>query len=301
MLLRSCPICGTPSSSAKLFLKQNIDPSRMSNFSFASRKTPEFMCHQLVKCLTCDLVYANSPPDQETLAHAYHISDFDSTSEADDAAAAYIRAIQPILRDIKNKKAALEIGTGTGIFLQSLKEQGFEHVVGIEPSSSAIAAAPAHRQAWIRESIFREADFEPESFDLICCFMTLEHVRDPNDIVSAASRLLRPSGVIILITHNYHSWINRLLGKRSPIIDIEHMQLFSPLSIERLLTANKFKNVRINSFYNRYAVRYWIRLLPINFNTKQKIIKTLDRIGFANNKLTFNVGNILSYGYRSNK
>lgn len=295
---RSCPVCGTASSAAKLFLKRNIDPSRVSAFSFASRKLPEFMCHQLVQCPTCDLVYANEPPDQSVLAHAYHVSDFDSAEEAEDAAAAYDKGLLPVLSGLENMGAALEIGTGTGIFLEALRTRGFKTLVGVEPSSAAIAAAPAHRQAWIHEAIFQESDFQPDSFDLICCFMTLEHVRDPNEIVSAATRLLRPGGAIALVTHDYRSFINRALGKRSPIIDIEHMQLFSPISIRQLLERNGFGSVEVNSLQNRYALRYWVRLLPFGVGLKQSMIKGLDVIGLANTKLAFNVGNMLAFGYR---
>lgn len=279
-------------------MKQNIDPAKLSSFSFASRKLPEFMCHQLLQCTSCDLVYANDPPDQSLLAHAYHVSDFDSHQEADDAALAYARAIQPVLRKLKSLDAALEIGTGTGIFLDHLKQSGFKRVLGVEPSSAAIAAAPEHRRAWIQEGIFREEDHAPESYDLICCFMTLEHVLDPNTIVSAASKLLRPGGAIALVTHDYRSWVNRLLGKRSPIIDIEHMQLFSPKSIHTLLRLNHFQGIQVHSFHNRYALRYWMRLLPVSAEHKQSFIGALEHVGLADRRLSFNVGNMLSYGYR---
>ena len=256
------------------------------------------MCHRLVSCPTCDLVYANDPPDQSVLANAYHVADFDSAQEADDAAAAYDLAVKSVLSRLKNKNAALEIGTGTGVFLESLKAGGFKTVVGVEPSSAAIAAAPLHRQAWIRESIFRELDFQPDSFDFICCFMTLEHVRDPHEIVSAATRLLRPGGAIALVTHDYRSGINRLLGRRSPIIDIEHMQLFSPISIRQLLQRNGFESIGVNSFQNRYTLRYWMRLLPLSVGLKQKLIHGLGAVGLAEIKISLNVGNMLSFGYR---
>jgi 2-polyprenyl-3-methyl-5-hydroxy-6-metoxy-1,4-benzoquinol methylase len=298
---RPCPVCNTPSAKAKLFLKQNIDPTKLSEFSFASRKLPEFMCHELVQCTVCDLVYASSPPDQSVLAHAYHVSEFDSAIEADDAAMAYSYAVQPILGALKNKDSALEIGTGTGVFLEALKNSGFKTLVGVEPSSAAIAAAPAHRRTWIRESIFKEADYQPESFDFICCFMTLEHVRDPHEIVSAASRLLRPGGAIALVTHNYRSGVNRILGKRSPIIDIEHMQLFSPNSIRQLLDRSGFGAIKVSSFQNSYALRYWVRLLPISLKGKQRIIGLAEALGLANVKLGFNVGNMISYGFRPEK
>src|SRR5450830_1071724 len=170
---RSCPVCNTPSDQAQLFIAKNIDPELISGFSFASRKTPEYMCHQLVRCRICDLVYADTPPAVEELAQAYHTASYDSAEEANDAAMSYAEAIKPVLQALAHRGVALEIGTGTGIFLEHLKSDGFSELIGVEPSSAAIAAAPESRRIWIREGMFREQDFEPASIDLICCFMTM--------------------------------------------------------------------------------------------------------------------------------
>lgn len=298
MSLRSCPVCDSNSAKAKLFLQKNFNPERVSSFSFASRKLPEFMCHQLMQCDTCDLVYANEPPDQSVLAQAYHAASFDSAQEADDAAMAYENAVKPVLNILNCKDSALEIGAGTGIFLEVLRKYGFKTTVGVEPSSAAIEAAPEHRKSWIKESIFTESEFDPSSFDLICCFMTLEHVRDPNEIVSAAMRLLKPGGAIALVTHDYRGFLNRILGKRSPIIDIEHMQLFSKESIKQLLQRNGYNTISVKSFHNCYALRYWVRLFPIPNSIKKTFIKILELIGIADIKIKMNVGNLITTGFK---
>jgi SAM-dependent methyltransferase len=114
-----------------------------------------------------------------------------------------------------------------------VQREGFSELVGVEPSTAAIAAAPENRRQWIREGIFREADFSPSSFDLICCFMTMEHVPDPKVISDAAFRLLKPGGAFVTVTHDYRATVNRVLGKRSPIIDIDHMGRHS--LIQRLI------------------------------------------------------------------
>jgi SAM-dependent methyltransferase len=297
--IRSCPGCHTDSEKAKLFLEKNIDPAKLSGFSFASRKTPEFMCHRLVQCPTCDLVYANQPPGEAELAHSYHVANYDSSEEANDAAASYIRAIRPTLNALVQRQSVLEIGTGTGVFLEYLSREGFTELVGVEPSSAAIAAAPIHRQAWIREGMFEENDFAPKSFDLICCFMTMEHVRDPNIIARAALRLLRPGGAFVTVTHDYRGVVNRLLGKRSPIIDIEHMQLFSKGSLRFLFDGVGYTGVTVNAFINTYSLQYWMRLAPLPRGLKQSVSGLMAKIGVDQAKLGVNVGNLITAGFKN--
>jgi SAM-dependent methyltransferase len=295
---RPCPVCKTDYSKARLVVAQNIDPSKISGLSFASRKEPEFMCHRLVECPECGLVYADQPPDEEVLALSYHAADYDSSEEADDAACSYIEAIAPILESLEGRGNVLEIGTGTGIFLEYLAKDGFAKVEGIEPSSKAIAAAPPHRQAWIRKGMFDENDYVPESFDLICCFMTMEHVRDPLTVAEAAFRLLRPGGAFVTVTHDCKGWLNRMLGKHSPIIDLEHMQLFSVPSIRYLLKTAGFANVSTSTFANRYVFRYWLRLCPFPGFMKRVILAFVSALGLANRKISFNVGNSFSAGFK---
>lgn len=295
---RYCPVCHTDSEKAKIFMEKNIDPARLSGFSFASRKEPEFMCHRLVQCPVCDLVYADQPPDMNELAHAYHVADYDSSEEANDAAAAYIKAIQPTLGRLARHQRALEIGAGTGIFLEYLSREGFAELVGIEPSSAAIAAAPEYRRAWIREGMFEEQGFAPDSFDLICCFMTMEHVRDPNIVASTALKLLRPGGAFITVTHDYRSLVNRLLGNRSPVIDIEHMQLFSKRSVRHLFESVGYAGVTVNAFVNTYSLRYWMRLTPLPRGIKSAASSLMASVGLDNVKLGMNVGNLVSTGFK---
>jgi SAM-dependent methyltransferase len=280
------------------FLEESLDPARLSEFSFASRKAPEFMNHRLVRCKGCDLVFADSPPAAEALANAYHLAAYDSAEEADDAAAAYVRAAREALRQLPRRGSALEIGAGTGIFLECLQQEGFTRLVGVEPSAAAIRAAPPHRHAWIREGVFRESDFDAASFDLVCCFMTLEHVRDPRAIAQAAMRLLRPGGAFVAVVHDYRSLVNRVLGKRSPIIDVEHMQLFSPTSVRRLYEAAGYERVAVKAFVNRYRAAYWLRLAPLPGRMKAGLARALRATRLDGMRIGVNVGNLFAVGFK---
>jgi len=296
--VRACPICGAGTDHSEPFLSDSRDERLLSASSFASRKVPEYMSHAMVRCRVCDLAYVDRPPSVDELAANYHSADYDSAEEAEDAADAYACAIAPVLSKLRSHDAALEIGTGTGAFLDRLSQAGFRELVGIEPSTAAIDAAPAHRRTWIREGIFEGSDFPPESFDLICCFMTLEHVQDPGALVAAAHRLLRPGGVFVGVTHNRRAWLNKLLGRRSPIVDVEHMQLFSPRSSANLLTLNGYSDVGGASFRNRYRPSYWLRLVPMSRPLKDRLTTTLRGSWLDARRIPLNVGNFMSWGFK---
>ena len=256
------------------------------------------MCHRMVQCPTCDLVYVDKPPGQDELAHAYHAASYGSSEEANDAAAAYISAIVPTIQALPRRRSALEIGTGTGIFLEHLERAGFSELFGVEPSSAAIAAAPPNRRAWIRQAMFDEHDFAPESFDLICCFMTLEHVPEPGLVVRAALRLLRTGGAFVTVTHDYRSWINRLLGRRSPIIDIEHMQIFSERSVRFLFESSGYADITTQCLVNSYSLSYWLRLTPLPPLLKRGVGNLLSAVRMNHCRLGIDVGNRITSGFK---
>lgn len=58
--LRTCPVCQAGTAQARLFMEENIDRAGLSDFSFSSRKTPEYMCHRLVRCTVGSRVIARS-------------------------------------------------------------------------------------------------------------------------------------------------------------------------------------------------------------------------------------------------
>ena len=296
--MRSCPICNASYLDADIFQEENIDQTLISEFSFASRKTPEFMCHRLMRCNVCDLVYVSNPPPKEALAHSYHLAEYDSSEEADDAARSYIKALEPVLTKIKRKDKVLEIGSGTGVLLEYLQKEGFLTLVGVEPSNAAIAAAPKHRQGWLIEGIFEEKNFIPCSFDLICCFMTMEHVHDPKELAKSAHNLLKNGGIFVTITHDYRSLVNQIMGKKSPIIDIEHMQLFSKKSMEHLFAITGFIDLEVKGFKNNYSLKYWMRLAPLPRVIKSCFIGLSNFCGLGGGKIGFNVGNFITFGIK---
>jgi len=256
------------------------------------------MCYKMVRCTTCDLLFVDEPPNVQELSDNYQDAFYDSSDEAFDAAMVYAGAIRPLLTKLTNRNSALEIGAGTGVFLDHLNTIGFSQLVGVEPSTAAISAAPVHRKPWILQGMFKETDFQANSFDLVCCFMTLEHVREPGELIKSVSRLLKPGGAFVAVTHDYRSFTNRLLGKKSPIVDIEHMQLFSMKSLVELFSRANFNDIYISTFLNKYSLSYWIRISPVPHFVK-RVFAHKYFYWLKNIKLSINVGNCICWGFKA--
>jgi hypothetical protein len=92
--------------------------------------------------------------------------------------------------------------------------------------------------------------------------------------------------------------LNRLLGRRSPIVDIEHMQLFSAESARRLLQINGYGDVGGTSFWNSYRPSYWLRLVPMPDGLKGVLTQMLRGSWLDRRRLSVNVGNFMSWGFK---
>jgi SAM-dependent methyltransferase len=290
---RDCPVCGALATVGEAFLESYLDENRLNGFSYSSRKTPEYMCFRMLRCPVCDIVYACESPADGVIGQAYRSSDYDSKREASYAAEAYERALQPYLTKAVDTTSILDIGTGTGAFLQRMAANGFKELKGIEPSRAAIEAADPSIKACIQEGLFSASDFPPRSFAWISCFMTLEHVPDPLALVRDCHILLKPGGMMVAVVHDWRAWNNRLLGRRAPIVDIEHLQLFSKSSITELFRIAGFRVIRCGAFSNRYDLDYWNRLLPLPPFLKNVMGWVLRKTRIGRIRLSLNVGNLL--------
>ncbi len=293
---RSCPLCGSGDDSRQWF-GANVDPSRLDDFSFASRKAPEGMHHRMVCCPDCDLLYATPAPEPDWLEASYRAASFDAAEASQYAAASYAGELGRITANLPRLGKALDIGTGDGAFLRQLLAAGFGEVEGVEPSAAPIAEADSAIRPLIREAVFRASDYAAGQYSLVSCFQTLEHLDDPRAVCSDVVSLLEPGGAFLTVAHNYRAWLARLLGERSPILDVEHLQLFSPRSLRRLLVELGLSRVSVRPLRNTYPLTYWLRLAPLPGPAREAVLSVLRRARLHRRALPMWVGNMVAVGY----
>ncbi len=101
----------------------------------------------------------------------------------------------------------------------------------------------------------------------------MEHVFDPLQLCRDAHRITKDGGAFFIVCHNRRAVLARVLGRRSPIYDIEHLQLFSPRSVRVLLERAGFRDVEVRPVVNRYPTGYWAKLLPAPARIKDSLAR----------------------------
>ena len=299
MISRNCPICGSDSHSRE-FAAARYDADRLNEFAFASRKLPEYMHYRLLLCGQCELLYASPVPQSESLVEEYEAAAYDSGVEAQFAARTYASLLPPILARLPGRAGALDIGAGDGAFLKELLALGFTELAGAEPSSAPIAAADEVIRPMLHHAPFRVEDFRGRQFQLITCFQTMEHVPDPLQVCRDARTLLAEGGAMMCVVHNRLALSARLLGRRSPIYDIEHLQLFSRPSVRRLMETAGFSDVHTAVIVNRYPLSYWLRLFPLPAAIKKPILTAAGKSAFGRITVALPAGNLAVWGFKKN-
>lgn len=294
---RSCSICGAPAHQNWMPAKVNFE--ELDAFAFASRKLPEYMHFELALCTHCDLVFANHVPVDDWFEQSYTNADFDASDESQCAARTYGKELEKRLTRIRQQQRALDIGAGDGAFVQQLLALGFQEVRGVEPSKEPVQRAPEAVRHLLINDFFRADAFEENSFDVITCFQTLEHVDQPNQLFSDVHRLLRSGGAFMTVAHNFRAPLARMMGDKSPIYDVEHLQLFSPQSLRKIYQQHAFAEIEVSSIANRYPISYWLKLFPLPAGVKRRLLEQMKGTRIGNLMLAARVGNMLGFGIKA--
>ena len=121
--------------------------------------------------------------------------------------------------------------------------------------------------------------------------MLIEHVPDINKFLSGVYDILKPGGIVIVISHNERHFLSKLLKNKHPIINDEHNYVFGKKTLEKIFIKNKFKDIVINDLKNYYTMNHWLKMAPI-----PRIINSpltfISKILFSNKNIGIKAGNL---------
>lgn len=265
-----CPICESLGNAVPIY-PSNVDESSFSTEIFSARRLPDRRHYQWVRCNTCTLLRSDPVLDVD-LEKLYVESTFDYSTEVNGLKKTYFDLVKKALNGKKFKKSIFEVGGGNGFFLEAAKDGGFATVVGVEPSTEAINAARADIKPHMIASMMKSGVLVNGSFEVGTMFHTLDHLTDPVATLRDCMSALETGGVFVVAIHNERSWSARLMGERSPIIDVEHTHLYTRKSGEALFKKIGFIDVRSGAYNNHYSLAYILHLIPISRTFRRRVL-----------------------------
>lgn len=285
-----CALCETDQWDQPLY-PEKLPPGSFTGEKFSARRIPDRIHYRMVRCSNCGSLRSDPVLLDDELAGLYSASRMTYGEEATYAGETYAAYLGDCLTLAPARDRLLEIGCGSGFFLEKALELGFHDVCGVEPSRDAIEQASERVRPYIRNDCFRGGLFADASFDVICGFQVFDHLSHPGEVLQACRRALRPHGLVFWIHHDAGAWTHRVLGERSPIIDVEHIYLFDQRTMARLLEKNGFEVLRVFPVRNRYPLSYWLSLAPLPDSLKHRAISRMRHAALGRIPLSWNAGN----------
>ena len=182
-----------------------------------------------------------------------------------------------IIREMLSPTAGLdvaEIGSGGGHVLRMFRDA---RLTAIDVSDVFLDTARKNLSGYDARFVKGEVDkldLPAASFDRIICTEVLEHTRDPDAVLGAIARLLRPSGVAVITVPN-DPLILQLKGifRRTPVGwllrdkvnwggDEYHLHVWRPEEFERVLERHLRVTGRAAAPWNRVPIRACFRCVP---------------------------------------
>jgi SAM-dependent methyltransferase len=237
-----CPMCST-SERIVLFVKDG---------------------YPVEQCRGCSLQFLSPQPDDNTLRTIYDADYFLGvrTPEAEARVAQIKQATAASYMDLFNRYwrckpgSILEIGCGRGEFLMEAQARGFT-VSGIEISPTAAAIANQRLGTeQVLAGTLENVHFPEAYFDAVAFADVIEHIREPMDFLHRVFSLLKPGGMVFIVTPSLDSWSAKLMGRQWMEYKIEHLYYFRKRTIRLALDQIGFKEILIQPNFKILSLDY---------------------------------------------
>lgn len=239
------------------------------------------------KCILCNFHFTNPRPDAKCIHNFYgspdYISHTGKTQNILDSIYLGVRTLTlrwkyRLISRKKKEGSLLDYGCGSGEFLAYMDKRGWK-VFGMEPS--ALARDRANQLLGAERRLVEEKleDIEHKKLDVITLWHVLEHVPDPNKLLTDLKLLLADDGLIYIAVPNFESFDAQYYGKYWAGYDVpRHFWHFSHSTLQRLLSNRGFAirekiPMKLDAFY--------VSLLSEKYKNKGKHSSTVLIKAFA--------------------
>ncbi|MEZ8629556.1 bifunctional 2-polyprenyl-6-hydroxyphenol methylase/3-demethylubiquinol 3-O-methyltransferase UbiG [Vibrio lentus] len=158
-------------------------------------------------------------------------------------------------------KKVLDVGCGGGILAESMAVEGAA-VTGLDMGKEPLEVARLHaletgtKLDYIQSTIEDHAEQNPQSYDVVTCMEMLEHVPDPQSVISACSKLVKPGGHVFFSTlnRNFKSYLFAIVGaekllKIVPEGTHDHEKFIRPAELIKMIDNTPLQELGITGLH----------------------------------------------------
>ena len=243
---RECPICET------------YDNVVLFKQAFADIEGITFLKgYNVVECKQCGFLYADKIPKQiefdlyykERSKYEVYLKELsaDKISKFKKTLAFIEECLEKRGDYLKDLQIA-DIGCATGDFLRYLKDKGYTHLNGIDPSIICVEYMLEYGIN-ARQATINDLD-EQGKYDFIRLNAVLEHIEDLNSSMEKIKKMLKKDGYIYISVPDARGF-KELVNCSFQEFSVEHINYFSKITLSNFMKKHGFDLIGYKSSYNR--------------------------------------------------
>lgn len=164
-----------------------------------------------------------------------------------------------IFENLCSGRKFLDIGSGPGYMLKTAQDKGWD-VLGIEPSGDAAEYSRSLGVKVDKDFFTYEKAKKFGKFDAINLALVLEHVPEPIELLKQIKMMLKPDGVLCVISPNDYNHLQLVLREEHRyqpwwVVPKHHLNYFNFDSIKQLLKSVGFE---IKDTFGTFPMEYFL-------------------------------------------
>jgi len=233
--LTHCPICQSDS---------------LNSFIACKDYTVSKDTFNIVQCVFCGFRFTNPRPEEAEAGKYYQSEEYISHSDTRKglinnlyhyARKFTLKKKLKLITSVSSKQQGniLDLGCGTGAFLNTCKESGWQ-VQGIEPSADAREFAQKNYGLTLN-NVNTWENITGDSLDVVTAWHVLEHVYKLEDEIQKVKRALKSDGTFVVALPNCSSADAQFYGAYWAAYDVpRHIWHFTPADVKRFFEKQGF-------------------------------------------------------------
>jgi len=220
----------------------------------------------ITQCEQCQFIFMNPRPTPAAIGQFYESSGYQPFLSTQSPQGLWDRTYEVVRRwavgnkrrkiaRLKSVSSLLDVGCGTGEFLQEMRTHGWQ-VHGVEKEAKAAQFARQKYDLAVHTGELSDCQFEAGSFHVITFWHVLEHLFDPLAVLRQCRHWLHEDGLILVAAPNISSLDARFYQENWVALDApRHLIHITPGSMTRLchkadLAMTGHEQMILDVFYN---------------------------------------------------